>query len=89
MKVDRGRARIGRFKTGEDLLGSLTELCETNKIRLAVFSVIGALKDARLGITIRAPNVIWNARRWIKNLKLPHVWGMSRSKTRRSLFTLM
>ena len=44
-----GRTFIGRFKTDADLLSALTDFCVQHNIRLGVFSVIGALKSAKLG----------------------------------------
>ena len=44
-----GRVFIGRFESGEDLLGALSEFCAVNKIRLGTFSVIGAVTNAKLG----------------------------------------
>ena len=44
-----GRTFIGRFQCGDDLLGSLTELCKKENIRAGVFSLIGAVQNAKLG----------------------------------------
>ncbi len=49
MQVQRGRMFIGRFKAKDDLLASLTELCEKENIKLGAFSVIGALTSAKMG----------------------------------------
>ncbi|MCQ9207488.1 MAG: DNA-binding protein [Omnitrophica bacterium] len=49
MRVKEGRVFIGRFNAKADLLGSLTDLCKKENIRLGVFSVIGALTNVKLG----------------------------------------
>ena len=49
MNVKQGRLFIGRFKAGDDILSSLTSFAKKNKIKLGVFQVIGAVKNARLG----------------------------------------
>ncbi|MFA5088433.1 MAG: PPC domain-containing DNA-binding protein [Candidatus Omnitrophota bacterium] len=49
MRVKEGRMFIGRFAYRADLLGSLTDFCKKEKIRLGVFSVIGAVSGAKLG----------------------------------------
>jgi len=49
MQVDKGRTLIGRFQFKEDLLESITGLCEKENIRLGTFSVIGALTSVKLG----------------------------------------
>ena len=49
MQVQEGRVFIGRFKAKTDLLAELTELCKKERIKLGVFSVIGALTSANLG----------------------------------------
>lgn len=41
-----GRIFIGRFEHDADLLKSLTDYCRHTRIRLAVFSVIGAVRKA-------------------------------------------
>lgn len=43
------RTFIGRFESGDDLLASLTDFCKKENIRLGAFSVIGAVKQAKLG----------------------------------------
>ncbi|MCP4649969.1 MAG: DNA-binding protein [PVC group bacterium] len=49
MQINQGRMFIGRFKTNLDLLVSLTELCKKEDIKLGVFSVVGALRNVKLG----------------------------------------
>lgn len=49
MQVNEGRIFVGRFKLRSDLLMSLTEFCKEENIKLGVFSVIGALTNAKLG----------------------------------------
>ncbi len=49
MRVKQRREFLGRFFHGEDLLGSLEGICKKEEIRLGVFTVIGALKNAKLG----------------------------------------
>ncbi len=49
MQVDSGREFIGRFKLGEDILAALTGLCEKEEIRLGVFTIIGAVRSAKMG----------------------------------------
>ncbi|OGC05932.1 hypothetical protein A2526_02115 [candidate division WOR-1 bacterium RIFOXYD2_FULL_36_8] len=44
-----GRVFIGRFECGDDLLEVLTEFCIKQNIRLGTFSLIGAVKRAKLG----------------------------------------
>ncbi len=44
-----GRLFIGRFEEGDDLLGSLDLFCKENNIRLGYFTLIGAVKNAKLG----------------------------------------
>jgi len=56
MQVEKGRHFIGRFKTGSDLLGSLTSFCDKENIRLGVFTVIGAVRSAKLGYYDQALN---------------------------------
>jgi predicted DNA-binding protein with PD1-like motif len=43
------RTFIGRFECGDDLLAALTEFCKAQNIRLGTFSVIGAVKNVKLG----------------------------------------
>lgn len=49
MRAERGKVLIGRLPTDGDLLGELQALCRLENIRLGVFSVIGALRCAKLG----------------------------------------
>ncbi len=49
MQVQENRTFIGRFRANRDLLEELTEFCETEDIKLGVFSVIGAVTCAKLG----------------------------------------
>ena len=49
MEVKKGRKFIGRFASGNDLLESLTSFCVENNISLGVFTVIGAVKCAKMG----------------------------------------
>ena len=49
MALKEGRMFMGRMDFKSDLLLSLTELCKKEKIKLGVFSVIGALTSVRLG----------------------------------------
>ena len=49
MQVDKARMFIGRFKFKADLLSEITGFCKKNSIKLGVFSIIGALTDAKLG----------------------------------------
>jgi len=49
MPVKEGRIFIGRFNHKEDLLNSLNEFCIKNDIKLGVFSVIGAVRSAKMG----------------------------------------
>jgi len=44
-----GRLFLGRFEAGEDLLDSLTQFCKEQRIRLGVFSIIGAVRNVKLG----------------------------------------
>lgn len=44
-----GRVFLGRFEAGKDLLAELTEFCKSLNIRLGVFSLIGAVRSAKLG----------------------------------------
>jgi len=44
-----GRTFIGRFEAGEDLLAELNGFCKQNNIRLGVFNLIGAVRNAKLG----------------------------------------
>ena len=48
-EVKEGRSFIGRFQTGEDLLSALTAFCKKHRIRMGVFRVIGAVRNAALG----------------------------------------
>ncbi|MFH1347674.1 MAG: PPC domain-containing DNA-binding protein, partial [Candidatus Margulisiibacteriota bacterium] len=43
------RIFLGRFETDADLLEELTSFCKKENIRLGTFSVIGAVKCAKLG----------------------------------------
>ncbi|MCX5749743.1 MAG: DNA-binding protein [Candidatus Saganbacteria bacterium] len=49
IKPQEGRSFIGRFESGEDLLASLNDLCKKENIRLGVFNLIGAVRNAKLG----------------------------------------
>ncbi|RKY34808.1 MAG: DNA-binding protein [Candidatus Omnitrophota bacterium] len=49
MRVNVGRVFIGRFGVREDLLLSLIELCKKEDITMGIFSVIGAVTNAKLG----------------------------------------
>ena len=49
MQVKEGRVFIGRLEHDTDLLGNLTSVCKENDVKLGVFSVIGAVKGAKLG----------------------------------------
>jgi len=44
-----GRLFVGRFEAGQDLLAELTEFCKKENIRLGVFNLIGAVRNAKLG----------------------------------------
>ncbi len=44
-----GRTFIGRFEAGQDLLAELNGFCKQNNIRLGVFNLIGAVRNAKLG----------------------------------------
>ncbi len=44
-----GRKFLGRFEAGNDLLDSLTGFCKEQNIRLGVFNLIGAVRNAKLG----------------------------------------
>ncbi len=44
-----GRIFLGRFEAGDDLLDSLTGFCKKHNIRLGVFNIIGAVRNAKLG----------------------------------------
>ncbi len=44
-----GRLFLGRFEAGGDLLDSLTGFCKKHNIRLGVFNLIGAVRNAKLG----------------------------------------
>jgi len=48
-EVKEGRSFIGRFQYGEDLLSALTAFCKKHRIRMGVFRVIGAVKNATFG----------------------------------------
>ncbi len=48
-EVKEGRSVIGRFQPGEDLLSALTAFCKKHRIRMGVFQVIGAVRNAALG----------------------------------------
>jgi len=64
MQVTRGRSFIGRFSKDADLLASLEQLCVTHEIKMAFFSVIGAVECARLGYYNQ------NTRKYIESLRL-------------------
>ncbi len=64
MQVNEKRTFIGRFSSNADLLSSLTGLCKEENIRLGVFTVIGALKCAKLGYYDQA------AKRYVTNVEL-------------------
>ncbi len=44
-----GRIFLGRFEAGDDLLDSLAGFCKKQNIRLGVFNLIGAVRNAKLG----------------------------------------
>ena len=44
-----GRHFVGRLPHGEDLLQSITFLCQTHDIRMGTFSLIGAVSSATIG----------------------------------------
>ncbi len=44
-----GRAFIGRFDAGDDLLSALNTFCKSQNIRLGTFNLIGAVRSAKLG----------------------------------------
>lgn len=44
-----GRIFIGRFEAGDDLLAELNGFCKENNIRLGVFNLIGAVRNAKMG----------------------------------------
>lgn len=48
-EIKEGRKFIGRFQLGEDLLSSLTVFCKRHTIRIGVFWIIGAVKNATFG----------------------------------------
>lgn len=43
------RAFMGRLNAGDDLLSALNEFCKAKNIRLGVFNLIGAVRNAKLG----------------------------------------
>ena len=49
MQAGKGRTFIGRFQFKADILLSIAEVCEKENIRLATFTVIGALNGVKLG----------------------------------------
>ncbi|MDF1536837.1 MAG: DNA-binding protein [bacterium] len=49
MRVEQGRAFIGRLPSGADLLESLTAVCRYENVRFGVVTAIGAVSSARLG----------------------------------------
>lgn len=53
MQAKQGRIFIGRLPFRADLLEALHALCREHDIRLGVFSVIGAVKEAKLGYYIQ------------------------------------
>lgn len=44
-----GRTFIGRFDAGKDLLEELNNFCKGNNIRLGIFNLVGAVRNAKLG----------------------------------------
>ena len=44
-----GRIFIGRFEADQDLLESLNQFCKEKNIRLGLFSLIGAVRNVKLG----------------------------------------
>lgn len=44
-----GRRFIGRLPHDKDLIASIEEFCKENSIKMAVFSLIGAVKSAAIG----------------------------------------
>lgn len=44
-----GRIFTGRFEAGDDLLDELNDFCKQNDIKLGVFNLIGAVRNAKLG----------------------------------------
>jgi predicted DNA-binding protein with PD1-like motif len=48
-KVKTGRCFVGRLVHGEGLLEQLVAFAQTNKIKLGVFQLIGAVQNAELG----------------------------------------
>ena len=49
MEVTNGRKFIGRLPYHEDLLHSLENICNNEKVTLGVFYLIGAVSSAKLG----------------------------------------
>lgn len=45
----RGRAFVGNFRKGDDLLEALTRHCEGNKVKLGIFSLVGSVTKAVVG----------------------------------------
>lgn len=45
-----GRRFVGRLPLGKDLVASIETLCKTFNIRMATFSVIGAVSSATIGV---------------------------------------
>ncbi|MCX5781691.1 MAG: DNA-binding protein [Elusimicrobia bacterium] len=48
-KATIGRLFIGRFEYKDDLLASLNKFCRKNNIFAGIFSLIGAVQNAKLG----------------------------------------
>ncbi|MFQ5963316.1 MAG: PPC domain-containing DNA-binding protein [Candidatus Scalinduaceae bacterium] len=48
-EIKGGRRFIGRFQLGEDLLSAIKAFCKRHNIRMGVFWIIGAVKNAALG----------------------------------------
>lgn len=48
-EVSQKRRFIGRLNTKSDLLKSITDICTEKRITLGVFSIVGAIKKAKLG----------------------------------------
>ncbi len=42
-----GRIVVARFNDGDDLLGGLAEICRTEGIRAACFSIVGGIRKGR------------------------------------------
>ena len=48
-EIKERRRFIGRFQFGDDLLTAITAFCKEHSIRMGIFSVIGAVKNAAIG----------------------------------------